>query len=55
LYVTPSDSRMNKSRRISRTGAVTNTQERKIRTSYLWGNLKEGYKLENPELDGSVL
>jgi len=46
---------MSKSRRISRADAVTNIQERKIRTSYLWRNLKEGYKLEDPGLDGSVL
>jgi hypothetical protein len=55
LHVTPSGSRMNKSRRLSRAGAVTNTQERKIRTSYLWRNPKEGCKLEDPGLDGSVL
>jgi hypothetical protein len=39
---------MSKSRRIIRAGAVTSIQERKIRTSYLWGNLKERYKMEDP-------
>jgi hypothetical protein len=52
---TPTGPRMNKSVTISRAGAVTNIQERKIRTSYLWGNLMERYKLEDLGVGGSVI
>jgi hypothetical protein len=52
---TPTGPRMNKSERINRDGAVKNIQERKIRASYLRGNLKERCKLEDPGVGGSVL
>jgi hypothetical protein len=52
---TPIGPRMNKSGRINRDGAVTNIREIKILASYLRGSLKEGYKLEDQGVGGSVI